>query len=128
MTGLLYALGSFAIAMAMWVLWFKKALRQALPENLTGFVLATALGLGLAIAAFFQAPGLLGGVLAGLATFLSLFWFFALIAGKQKAEQSKIAVGQAVPAFTALNEDGSSFDSQVLHGKPYLLKFFRGHW
>ena len=69
-----------------------------------------------------------GGSLAAVAAFMSLFWLLATAAGKQKTGAPKIVVGQPLPAYTALNEDGSSFDSQSLAGAPYLLKFFRGHW
>ena len=128
MTGLILAIASLVIVLATWVRWFKTALRQAVPDNLAGFVLAMATGLVLAITAFFNESGLVGGVLAAAATFMSLFWLLATAAGKQKTGVAKIVVGQPLPAYTALNEDGSSFDSQSLNGAPYLLKFFRGHW
>jgi hypothetical protein len=128
MTGLILAIASLVIVLATWRRWFKTALRQAVPDNLVGFVLAIATGLGLAITAFFKEPGVVGGLLAAAATFMSLFWLLATAAGKQKTGAPTIVVGQPLPAYTALNEDGSSFDSQSLSGAPYLLKFFRGHW
>ena len=128
MTGLFLAIASLVIVLATWRQWFKAALRQAVPDNLAGFVLAMATGLGLAIAAFFNAPGVVGGLLAAAATFMSVFWLLLTAAGKQKTGAAEIVVGQPLPAYTAMNEDGSSFDSQSLSGAPYLLKFFRGHW
>ena len=128
MTGLILAIASLAIVFVTWKRWLKTALRQAVPDNIAGFVLAMATGLGLAITAFFTEPGVVGGLVATAATIMSLFWLLATAAGKQKTGRPKIVVGQPLPAFTALNEDGSSFDSQSLDGAPYLLKFFRGHW
>ena len=30
--------------------------------------------------------------------------------------------------FTAKDDQGNSFDLAALRGRPFLLKFFRGHW
>lgn len=128
MTGLIFAIASLVISIAAWARWLKTALRQAVPDNLAGYGLAMVTGLGLGVAAFFNAPGIGGGLIAGVAMFMSLFWLLTAVAGKQKTNTPKIIVGQPLPAYTALNEDGSAFDSQSLNGAPYLLKFFRGHW
>jgi len=128
MTGLILAIASLLFVLATWTRWLKTALRQAVPDRLVGFALSMTAGLGLAIAAFFSEPGVIGGSLAAVAAFMSLFWLLATAAGKQKTGAPKAIVGQPLPAYTALNEDGSSFDSQSLVGAPYLLKFFRGHW
>ena len=39
-----------------------------------------------------------------------------------------VAVGGPVIDFTAPADDGTLFDSGTLRGRPFLLKFFRGHW
>jgi len=127
MTGLLISIASAAIVFATWSLWLKTAFRQAVPDNIVGFVLAMATGLGLGIAAFFNQPGAFGSVIATVAAFMSVFWLLVTAAGKQKVDTPKIVVGQALPSFTALNEVGSWFDSQSLVGNPYLIMFLRGH-
>ncbi|MFK8020497.1 MAG: hypothetical protein AB8B86_12055 [Pseudomonadales bacterium] len=128
MTGLLLSIASAATVFATWSLWLKTAFRQAVPDNIAGFVLAMTTGLGLSITAFYSEPGVLGSLVATVASFMSLFWLLVTAAGKQKTDTPKIVIGRALPAFTALNEDGSPFDSQSLDGNPYLIKFFRGHW
>ena len=39
-----------------------------------------------------------------------------------------IRIGDTIPAFSALDENGELFESKTLAGKPALIKFFRGHW
>jgi peroxiredoxin len=39
-----------------------------------------------------------------------------------------VALGQPIPEFTAPDAEGQPFALSSLHGRPYLLKFFRGHW
>ena len=39
-----------------------------------------------------------------------------------------IAVGDKIPDFQALDDNGEAFDSGSLSGGPVLFKFFRGHW
>ena len=46
----------------------------------------------------------------------------------QSSQAPAVAVGQPILEFTAPDENGDIFDSASLHGKPILLKFFRGHW
>jgi peroxiredoxin len=55
-----------------------------------------------------------------------LFLYF-LFTGSQK-NQTTLSIGDAMPAFTAVDDDGEVFDSAALAGTPVLLKFFRGHW
>ena len=116
------------VLIAAWTLWFKKAFRQALPRNLLGFAVSMFLGLGLVASSFFFEVTFLSGLIALPALALGLFWFASAALGGQKTNVPKIAVGQPLPEFSALNEDASMFRSGEMEGSPYLLKFFRGHW
>jgi cytochrome oxidase Cu insertion factor (SCO1/SenC/PrrC family) len=60
--------------------------------------------------AFFAAMGV--GVVLGIAAF-----------GQGTGVLGGLAAGFAIP-----DERGEPFDLASLRGRPYLLKFFRGHW
>jgi hypothetical protein len=128
MVGLILGITSLVVVISTWRFWLKRAFRQSLPDNIVGFILAMVIGLGMAIAAFLQGVGIVGGVAAGFAAIASIFFLLATAAGKQKTGAPKIIVGQPLPVFNALTEDGATFSSEELDGTPYLLKFFRGHW
>ena len=38
------------------------------------------------------------------------------------------AVGAPILDFEAPDAEGEPFDLATLRGRPFLLKFFRGHW
>ena len=40
----------------------------------------------------------------------------------------RVALGDPLPAFSALTPSGAPFSSAELAGQRVLLKFFRGHW
>jgi len=39
-----------------------------------------------------------------------------------------VKVGEPILRFRARDAEGNDFDLQELAGRPFLLKFFRGHW
>jgi peroxiredoxin len=59
---------------------------------------------------------------------VSAFFLFSIAIGDQKLADDAIQVGATIPAFTATDEHGHTFDSQSLAGHPVLIKFFRAHW
>ena len=117
-----------SVVIVTWAVWLKKALNQAVPNNLAGLVAGMLLGLGLASSAFAFQTSLLSSVIAAIAFLLGGFWCASAVFGGQRTDVPKIIVGQPLPAFSARNEDGSTFHSSEMDGSPYLLKFFRGHW
>ena len=117
-----------SVVIVTWAVWLKKALNQAVPNNLAGLVAGMLLGLGLASFAFAFQTSLLSSVIAAIALVLGAFWCASAVFGGQRTGVPKIIVGQPLPAFSARNEDGSTFHSSEMDGSPYLLKFFRGHW
>ena len=128
MTGLVFGIFSLVIIAITWFIWLKKALSQQVPDSIVAYALCMTAGLAMAMGSFYLGAGIVGGVAATLASFASLFWLMATAAGKQKVAEVKVVVGQPLPAFCALTDAGSAFDSQTLGGSPFLLKFFRGHW
>jgi hypothetical protein len=69
-----------------------------------------------------------GGSAAGWAAALGGLFFYLVMTGAQRADETHIGVGDKLPAFSAEDDSGALFDSAELAGQPALLKFFRGHW
>lgn len=128
MSGSLLSFVAFGLVLGAGFVWFKRAMAVALPENRGGFVAVFATGLALAIAAFGQGPGWIGGVAAGLAAFGGAFFLLTVAIGAQKGGTGAFQVGSPVPDFSAPDDNASEFQLSSLSGKPLLLKFFRGHW
>jgi hypothetical protein len=118
---LLLAVGSTTI-------WFRRALSVRLPENRTGFVLVWAVSALLGVIALTQGGGWIAGVPAGLAVFLGLFCLFTVTISPQQVAADAVVVGEPLRDFSALDENGDTFELASTAGRPVLLKFFRGHW
>ena len=126
MTAIPY-LGLFALVLILITAtrWFWRAWRVNVPRNSNLFRALWATGLVLGAVALYQSPQ---DTYAAWAVGLGLLLVYLVSTGAQKVSGEMINVGDALPAFTALDENGESFDSSSLAGKPVLLKFFRGHW
>ena len=85
-------------------------------------------GVGLGLLAFARGPGLAGGIAAGLALGGGGLFLLLQVLGQQSRRTPTVAVGQPILDFTAPDADGRPFALASLRGRPYLLKFFRGHW
>jgi hypothetical protein len=108
--------------------WFQLLRRVQIPADQRGFIAGHALAAALGVAALALGASTLGAILAWVAV-LSAVIFFALAA--QKAQPPLIpavAVGGPILEFTLPDHQGKAFDLATLRGRPFLLKFFRGHW
>lgn len=112
------------IVLVTTVLWFRLAFRVAIPRNPLPFALGWGIGGGLGLLALIVA----GGGAAATATALGFLFLYFVTTGAQRAGGDMVRVGDAIPAFTAIDADGNPFDSRELAGNPALIKFFRGHW
>lgn len=107
--------------------WFQLIERVAIPRRRAGWFATFLAGAGIGVIAiaqggFFSTLFALPAVIAGLA-------FPALrLQSAQQPNRPAVAVGERMLAITAPDEEGNAFDLASLTGKPYLLKFFRGHW
>ena len=90
-----------SVVIVTWAVWLKKALNQAVPNNLTGLVAGMLLGLGLTSFAFAFQTSLLSSVIAAIAFVLGAFWCASAVFGGQRTGVPKIIVGQPLPAFSA---------------------------
>jgi hypothetical protein len=123
-------LGSIAAALVVGagVLWFRAIFAVRIPEDRRGFVAVWIGGGALGVAALAGDAGWAGGIPAVVAILGAAFFLFTVAISRQQAAPNVIEVGALLPAFSAPDENGATFDSSSLAGTPTLLKFFRGHW
>jgi hypothetical protein len=123
-------LGFIALVMAIGValLWFRQANLVALPQDRTLFVVAFVSAGILGIATFIVGTRWFGGIPAVGAIIVCAFMTGTIYISPQKVADNPVKVGDVIPQFVALNDDGERFNSGELTGKPTLIKFFRAHW
>jgi hypothetical protein len=110
------------------VQWFRLMQQVRVPRDATVHVVANGAGALLGIAAFVLGTDVLGGIAAGLAILGGLVFLGLRAASGQAKVTPAVAVGGGVDDFAATDDQGRPFTLGSLHGKPFLLKFFRGHW
>ena len=108
--------------------WLRRMQAVRLPRNAAPYLVACALAAGLGVAAFIVGTGVAGGIAAALAigggsAFLALY-----SASGQRREPPAVAVGGPILDFVASDDSGRPFALASLRGRPFLVKFFRGHW
>ncbi|HIF94612.1 MAG: hypothetical protein ABGX04_13575 [Myxococcales bacterium] len=128
MTGLILAGIAVGLLIGGIALWMRLISRVEIDSGrrLPSAMIATALVLS--VIALTQSPGLVGGILAGLTATMGSIAVVLQVLAPQSKQEPAIAVGQVLPAFTALDHEGKAFDLASLNGRPILMKFFRGHW
>jgi hypothetical protein len=119
---------SFLLTGGTIYLWYLRLRDVSVPKNRSGFAAAWLSGAALGIAAFSEGVGWIGGVPAAVGIFGGVFPVLLIAISPQKVADDAIAVGALLPDFTAIDEDGETFESSSLAGHPVLIKFFRGHW
>ncbi|MFT7245655.1 MAG: hypothetical protein ACI82A_003026 [Candidatus Azotimanducaceae bacterium] len=124
------SLGFVALAMAVGLVlfWFRQVNLVALPQDTTLFVAAFVAVAVLGIATFIVGTRWFGGIPAVGAIIVGAFMTGTVYISPQKVADNPVKVGDLIPQFVALNDDGERFNSSDLTGKPTLIKFFRGHW
>ena len=126
--GSFLGIASFGVAATCLALWWRAIQAVSLGPSrsriLGGFGVAFVLG----FAAWWHGPGWVGGAGAALGMLLSGLFLGLAAVSTQAANEPTVRVGGPMLAFSALDDSGERFASETLGGKPYLLKFFRGHW
>jgi hypothetical protein len=108
--------------------WFRLLTQVRIPADRRPVLVAHAAALGLGVAALALGADLTGSVFAGIAI-LGSATFLGLAAQSAQARVTPAAaVGDPIIEFTLPDHEGRPFDLATLRGKPFLLKFFRGHW
>ncbi|MFT5098049.1 MAG: cytochrome oxidase Cu insertion factor (SCO1/SenC/PrrC family) [Candidatus Azotimanducaceae bacterium] len=124
------SLGFIALLMAIGLVlfWFRQVNLVALPQDTTLFTVAFIAAVLLGIASFIVGTRWFGAIPAVGAIIVGVFMTGTIYISPQKVADNPVKVGDLIPHFVALNDDGDRFNSADLTGKPTLIKFFRGHW
>jgi hypothetical protein len=128
MSGTILGLLALALLAQAGYVWMRSIREVRTGERrllVLGIVVA---GLGLGLLAFARGPGVVGGIAAGLAVALGALFLLLQPLSRQSRRVPAVAVGGPILDFTAPDAEGNPFQLASLHGRPYLLKFFRGHW
>jgi hypothetical protein len=119
---------ALVVAAATVTLWFRQINQVDVPEDKTTYLVFFLFAAALGVGAFVARTRWFGGVAAALAILIGSFFPFTMAISRQEVAVNAIRVGDTIPAFSALDENGELFESKTLAGKPVLIKFFRGHW
>ncbi len=128
MTGSVLGVLAGVLELGIGARWFHLVRRVQIPADRRGYhaahAAAVVLGVGaLALGASAVPAALAVVAMLGGATMLGL----AAQAG-QRRTPAAVAVGGRILDFVLPDETGAPFDLASLRGRPFLLKFFRGHW
>lgn len=116
------------LEVGLWAAWFYLLNQVRIPANRRPVLVAHGVGLVLGIAALVLGANVIGSVLAGVAILGSASFLGLAAQAGQAPNEPAVAVGGTVIDFTLPDHEGKPFDIATLRGKPFLLKFFRGHW
>ena len=128
MSGMVLGIVAGSIVVASNVQWFRLLQQVRIPKDRTRFLALNGSGALLGIVALILGAGAVGGSLAALGIVGGLTFLGLAAASGQASTTPAVAVGGEILNFTATAEQGSPFDLSALRGRPFLLKFFRGHW
>jgi hypothetical protein len=128
MSGTILGISGFIVVVGAWAIWFALLNSVKVPRMRWPFVAAMLLGVLPAIAAFFRGAGSIGGTAAFIAILMGGMFIVLRLQSAQAGNAAAVIVGGPILYFTALDDQGEPFNLASLLGKPFLLKFFRGHW
>jgi cytochrome oxidase Cu insertion factor (SCO1/SenC/PrrC family) len=122
------ALLALLVALVAGAEFGRRIRRVSVPARRIAFDLAWLAALALGAAAFARGTGWAGALAAGTACALGAVMLLLRLQSAQLALVPRVAVGLPVLDFSAPDEHGRPFSLASLAGRPFLLKFFRGHW
>ena len=123
--GDLLGIAGLLLVAAAWAAWIRALVSVRVPANRSAYLVAMAVGSLLGAASFATGPG---SVAAGLALAAGITFLGLRVFSGQDVTEPSVAVGGPIIDFQAPDENGEIFDLASLRGRPFLLKFFRGHW
>lgn len=129
MTSFIFSAGAAFLLLASITLWVKGAKTlQLTTGKRTAYILALSIAAGSGIAGLLTATNWLEYSAAAVPVLLSLVLLYLIYHSRQSSQPPAVKVGDAMPDFTARDENGDDFTISSLHGSAYILKFYRGHW
>ena len=128
MTGSTLGLLAAVLLLSTGARWWQLMQRVRIPRDRRAYHLATGAAALLGLAALTLGAGVLGTIGAIVAIAGGLAFLGLDAASGQQALTPAVAVGGPALDFTAPDDSGQPFALARLRGRPFLLKFFRGHW
>ena len=114
------------VILSTMALWFVRCFQVKIPKTTPYlFIFCYLLGIVLGcIAIIYQ-----GDVnKAYWAIGLGIVLLYLIFTGAQRKGEEVIEIGDTIPSFSGIDDQGNHFDSNSLEGKRVLIKFFRGFW
>jgi len=108
--------------------WFHLMRQVRIPADRRAFLAANAVGVALGVTSLLLDADALGASAAGVGILGGLTFLGLAAQSPQPAFRPAVAVGEPIIDFTLPDHEGRPFDLASLRGRPFLLKFFRGHW
>ena len=109
-------------------IWIRLMYRSRIPKNRTAFVLPSLAGALVGLYALTLHPTVAAAVAATVASTSGLAFVALCALSGQPRTAPAVSIGGPVLDFAATDDEGRPFDLASLRGRPFLLKFFRGHW
>jgi hypothetical protein len=128
MNGLILGLLALALLVQAGLVWMRSIRELRTGERRPLVLVVVVAGVGLGALAFARGPGWIGGIAAGLAVGLGGLFLLLQVLAQQSRHTPAVGLGREVLDFIAPDAEGQPFALSSLRGRPYLLKFFRGHW
>ena len=127
--GTFLALDGALIVFGTTFLWGRRIMQVRLPADRTAYVVSMSIGALLGLAALLLGvEGLGARAMAWFALGLGATFVGLVASSAQDSKTPAVAVGGPILDFTAPDENGEPFELSSMTGRPFLLKFFRGHW
>ena len=119
---------AFFVAVAAFSVWFRKISQVNIPANRIVFHSLMAMIIAAGIYTWVGDAHWAANTAATLAIVVGCLWFILWAQSSQSSAPPAVTVGGEILDFSAADEDGNTVDLSSMHGNPFLLKFFRGHW
>jgi hypothetical protein len=116
------------LELALSALWLWLIRRVRIPADLRPTIAAHAVAVALGLTAVALGASTPGLILAAVAILGGAVFLAIQTQSRQARLTPAVAVGSPIIEFTLPDHEGRPFDLATLRGKPFLLKFFRGHW
>ena len=109
-------------------LWVRQINMVAIPEDKTLFIASFLTAVVLGVASFIVGTRWFAGIAAVPAILISLILPYTIYISPQQVSDNPIQLGDTIPQFVAIDDEGNRFFSDSLEGNTVLIKFFRAHW
>lgn len=128
MLGTILGIAGGLLELVLSAVWLWLIRRVRVPADLRPTIAAHAVAVALGVAALALGASALGQILAAAAILGGIVFLSLQTQSRQARLTPAVAVGGPIVEFTLPDHEARPFDLATLRGKPFLLKFFRGHW